>query len=164
MSCGKHSIESGRQYYFRQIQALIPLSRKKRQIVEQFKQTVLGESPDDSYEQLLMRYGKPEEVAASYLSGWSPEDLIMALHLRQRRWRIVIASLLAAVVLAGMFLGYISWYAFTHPTGYVIISPAYVDEHPGMYEDEPPLDPDNVKALIEEAGQNDQIPYIDANS
>ena len=62
------------------------------------------------------------------------------------------------------FVGYIAWHAYTSPTAFVIISPAYVDEQPFVFEDGMPLDPETAMALYEGAMQSGQIEYIDPNS
>lgn len=97
---------AGVRQFLREIRKNIPGGGKQKKLVlEQVKASMLeylAEKPDATYDDLLTRFGTPEQIAASYLEELDICDLKKQLSIRKR---IVLAVVAAAIVAVGIWAG-----------------------------------------------------------
>lgn len=85
--------------YLREVRKSLPCGRKERKrVLDGIRQSIENEPADgpETYEDLVSRYGSPDEIASSYFSEKSTGELIRELRIGNR----VLAILLSAVVIA----------------------------------------------------------------
>ena len=107
---------------------------QKKRIMENIHSDVYGcfEGCTDEIttEMIVVRFGKPEELAASFLKDMSGAEIKSRLSKK----KIAIAAVVAGIVLAviAVIIGvrcYQRWEFFSHPDGYIEETPVfYVDE------------------------------------
>lgn len=85
--------------YLREVRKSLPCGRKERKrVLDGIRKSIENEPADgpETYEDLVSRYGSPDEIASSYFSEKSTGELIRELRIGNR----VLAILLSAVVIA----------------------------------------------------------------
>lgn len=124
---------SAAKRYLRELCKSLPCGRKERKrVLEGIRQSIENEQADgpETYEDLVSRYGSPDEIASAYFSEKSTGELIRELRIGNR----VLAILLAAVVAA--LLIWFGWGAFTYVSltseapGYIVEGqPIVIERH-----------------------------------
>lgn len=96
----KHNA-AGRRY-LRQIKKEMPRVGKQRGIIlSQVKEELnilLTENPDAGYDDIVERFGTPQQITASYLDEMDKRGLAQQLHVRRKIIRIVSAMALVIMV------------------------------------------------------------------
>lgn len=98
-----------RARYLRRVRRLLPeKGGEQRRLLAGLSRRLDGELPEAGYDALTERFGPPEEVAASYVEGYTAQELLRAFRRRRRISRIVAAAALVFVLgiasLAGYFI------------------------------------------------------------
>lgn len=96
--------------YCRRVSRLLPWGgRQKRALLAQLRQELtafLREHPEAGEAELTARFGKPEDLAASYVENAGTKKVLTALRTRRRVCATLLAAGLALVLLfAGYTLG-----------------------------------------------------------
>lgn len=92
---------AGIRQFLREMRKSIPCGGKQKKLVlEQVKASMLeylAEKPDATYDDLLTRFGMPEQIASSYLEELDISDLKKQLSIRKRI--LLIVSLVAICII-----------------------------------------------------------------
>ena len=92
---------AGIRQVLREMRKSIPFGGKQKKLVlEQVKASMLeylAEKPDATYDDLLARFGTPEQIAASYLEELDVSDLRRQLTIRKKI--LLIVSLVAICII-----------------------------------------------------------------
>ena len=114
---------AGVRRFLREIRKNIPGGGKqKKQIVEQVKASILeyvAEMPDATYDDLLARFGTPEQIAASYLEEMDISDIRKQLAIRKK---IMLIISLSAICIVLLWIGVVSaaWiHSYKHINGHI---------------------------------------------
>lgn len=104
---GKHNREAWR--YLRNVKSCLPGSwKERRMILNQLRHAMdvfLFDKPDACYDEIKSRFGAPQQIAASYVEGKEPEELLKKLIIKKR---VLGAVFVVAALLLTMWLGYLA--------------------------------------------------------
>lgn len=107
--------------YCSSVYRLLPCSRATaKRICVQMKETVedfLAEQPDAGYEDIVARFGTPEQVAISSLEEQPGESVLNKLNLRKRIIKIVTAAAVLISVCMMSVLGYVAYECYNGSHG-----------------------------------------------
>lgn len=113
--------------YLRDVQRWIPGNRKlKNRIMDSFKRNVeswLEDYPNCGYRKLEDQFGKPEQIAASYVENVNTDEILHSLQINKKILRLVAGALLAALVLWAAFAAVALVDAHKAQQGYSKITP-----------------------------------------
>ena len=123
---------SAAKRYLRELRKSLPCGRKEqKRVLEGIRQSIENnEATDgpDTYEDLVSRYGSPDEIASSYFSEKSTGELVRELRIGNS----VLVILLSAVVIA--LLLRLGWWVITYRSlmneapGYIVVGEPVVIE------------------------------------
>lgn len=95
--------------YLQEIRGWLPCSRKlKNAILERIRNTVreyLTDNPESSYEELMERFGSPQQIAATYVEDMGTDELLRDLRIRRR---IIGAVAATAIAVVALWVGFIT--------------------------------------------------------
>ena len=118
--------------YLQEIRGWLPCSKKlKNAILERIRNTVreyLTEKPESSYEELMERFGSPQQIAATYVEDMGTDELLRDLRIRRRIIGVVAAT---AVAVVALWVGFITAAYVDHVndvSGYLVVGEAIVTE------------------------------------
>lgn len=110
--------------YFRKVRSLLTCRcSQKRRIMNELKASVmtfLTDTPDADYEVIVLRFGKPEQIAGSLVEDMSTNEILRNLRTRKKIISFVLCAVLAGVAI---WLGVAG-------AAYV----KYIDQHDGYFE------------------------------
>lgn len=117
--------DSALRRYLRTIRSYLPCSRKvKKQILKEIQGNVnayLEENPKADYAQIEVRFGSPKSIAAAYVDDMDTQELLHALHIRNKIRIAIVSSLFGIVLLWAVGVSYIMIHEVTHFPGTVYI-------------------------------------------
>ena len=92
--------------YYHQIRSYLPCSRRlKNHIMDEIRSNIAGfleENPGASLAQVEARFGTPQAIAAAYVDDMDTQELLKALHIRQKITTIVAACVLIILMMWGI--------------------------------------------------------------
>ena len=119
--------------YKREVKASLNCGRKQRKVLlnqlENFKDSSGVE--DDTYDQLLVSFGPPEDMAASLMENVSAEE-ISRFQNGKKWWRFLLCIFVAALVAGTLYI----WFEKTNPV--VVYDQVSVGEEIHINEKENP--------------------------
>ena len=117
--------------YYRQIRSYLPCSRRlKNHIMDEIRSNIAGfleENPGASLAQVEARFGTPQAIAAAYVDDMDTQELLKALHIRQKITTIVTACVLIILLMWGITVLSAFIHAYGTTTGYI---ESYITENP----------------------------------
>lgn len=118
--------------YLQEIRGWLPCSRKlKNAILERIRNTVreyLTDNPESSYEELMERFGSPQQIAATYVEDMGTDELLRDLRIRRR---IIGAVAATAIAVVALWVGFITAAYVDHVNdvnGYLAVGEAMATE------------------------------------
>lgn len=101
------------QRYYRKIQRKLPTNGTvSKSIMASIRHSVedyLHTHPDADEQALLEHFGDPETIAASFIACADIKELLAEYRKQQKIFRIILAAILTALLLWGVFVGYAMW-------------------------------------------------------
>lgn len=106
-------MDSWKQYK-KAVRAALQCSRKQKdqllKQLEEFKQSDIPDSEGKSFEQYIMDFGPPEEMANSLMENISKEELVQ-FQKGNQRLRFILCILIAAVIVGTIYI----WFEKSNP-------------------------------------------------
>lgn len=97
------TIDGSVKCYCKKVRDLLPCSQKqKKEIMNQIQGNLKdfqSEHPDADFEQIVLRFGSPEMVAAAYVESTGTSEILKALRIRKR-----IVAIVASVMAVALFI------------------------------------------------------------
>jgi len=113
--------------YYRSVYKCLPVKRKqKQQILHQIRQSVegyLAENPLADMPKIIQHFGKPEEIASTYVENMTTREILKRFHVR-KSILTVICSVAAIVLLvwgAAVAISFIN--ELDESGGFVVVDP-----------------------------------------
>lgn len=110
--------------YIKEVGRVLPCRRgQKRKIIQEIQSSIvmyLAENPDADYDVISLRFGKPEQIAASLVEDMGADELLKRLNLKKK---ILLCVLCAIIAILAIWLGVVS-------ATYV----KYLDQSNGYYD------------------------------
>ena len=123
--------------YVRLVHKYVPCPRVlKKKLIRDVKMNIrqyLQVHPDYGYAEVEAHFGKPQTIAASYIEDMDLQELVKAVHKRNRRLNVVLASASAVLVLWSAVCIYEFFDHVSHVNGFV---ESYIID----FSTEPPAD------------------------
>ena len=89
--------------YLREIRNGLPCSRElKRKIIDEISSSVsryLTKNPGGNYDEIVAKFGTPEQIASSYVNEMDSSELVHKLLIRKKIVRMVFAVAIVVVIL-----------------------------------------------------------------
>ena len=112
--------------YIHQVKQCMPSPfRMKKKIMERVKHNVkeyLVENPSANYQNLVDRFGSPNQIAASYVDEQSAAELLSALRIKRKISAIVAAAVIGVVMMWGGVMAYEIYYNANIANSYTIVT------------------------------------------
>lgn len=91
--------------YYRSIRSWLPCSRKlKKKLLSQIRSNIsayVEEHPSAAFSDIQQRFGKPQQIAATYVNELETQELLRDLRVRKKIVRIVAACATTIIVMWG---------------------------------------------------------------
>lgn len=117
------------EWYFREVRSLLPGGfRQKRKLIAELQRNLshfLEEAPDADYDAIVLRFGRPEQIAASYVEEMEPQEVLRGLHGRKKIVSIVAAGVAAMALIWAIGVGICVVDSIIASGGYWVV---YVDQ------------------------------------
>lgn len=119
--------------YYRNIYKCLPVNRKqKQQILDQIHQSLdgyLAENPSADMSQIMQHFGKPEEIASSYVENMTTPEILKKFRIRRTVLAIACAVAAAALLLWGTVVAISFYNELDESGGSIIVDPVIeIDE------------------------------------
>ena len=89
--------------YLSEVRKLLPCSRSaKKRIMEEIEATItsyLLENSNVTYDDMIARFGAPQQIAATYVEEMGTDELLRNLKIRKKVIRITAIALLSCVII-----------------------------------------------------------------
>lgn len=110
--------------YIKEVGRVLPCRRgQKRKIIQEIQSSIvmyLAENPDADYDVISLRFGKPEQIAASLVEDMGADELLKRLNIKKK---ILLCALCAIIAIVTIWLGVVG-------SAYI----KYLDQSNGYYD------------------------------
>ena len=94
------------RHYCREVSRLLPCKGStKRKLMAEIKGNIshyLDDYPDSDYDAIVLRFGTPRQIAASYVEEMEPQDVLHGLRIKKRIVGIIAAGIALVVLVWGI--------------------------------------------------------------
>lgn len=112
--------------YVHQVRHCMPCPfRMKKKIMERVKHNVkeyLAENSSANYQDLVDRFGTPQQIALSYVDDQNTAELLLTLRIKRKILRIVVATAILMVTMWVGVMAYEIYYNANIANGYTIVT------------------------------------------
>ena len=126
-------MEKQLKQYYCSIYKCLPICRKqKQQILDQIRQSVEGyltENPSADMPQIIQHFGRPEEIASSYVENMTTPEILKKFQIRRTVLTIACAVAAVALLMWGTVVAISFYNELDESGGFIVVDPVVeIDE------------------------------------